>query len=161
MEKLKIYMETTMFNYYFDEDRGNAHRYTIKLFEMIKKGIFEAYTSTYVTDELVSAQKEKRDKMLELIDEYGITILRGNDEVKRLGDMYIDEGIIPVGYHTDALHIATATVYDMDTIASMNLRHIVKPKTIEMTGYINIENGYSTVKIRSPEEVVKDVKDRR
>ncbi|MCL2786662.1 MAG: hypothetical protein FWD81_05545, partial [Methanomassiliicoccaceae archaeon] len=51
----KVYMETTMFNYYFDEERGEAHEYTVRLFEMVKKGFFKAYTSYYVTSELEKA----------------------------------------------------------------------------------------------------------
>ena len=144
-----------MFNYYFDEERGDAHRYTVRLFEMIMEGTFEAFTSTYVNDELEEAHKEKRNKMLELIDKYRVKMLIGNDETKRMGDLYIKRGVIPQKYLTDAFHIATATVYNLDIISSMNFEHIVKPKTVRMTGIINIENGYDTIKICSPEEVVK------
>ena len=155
--KPRIYMETTMFNYYFDEERGEHHKYTVRLFEMIREGVFEAYTSTYVTDELENAEKEKRERMLTLIDEYNIRLLGENDEIRRLGGIYVERTIIPKGFITDAMHIATATVYRMDMIASMNLKHIVRKKTIEMTGDINIENGYDVVRICSPKEVVEDV----
>jgi len=153
----KIYMETTMFNYYFDEDRGNAHKYTVRLFEMIKEGKFEAYASAYVTDELEKANEEKSSKMMRLIEEYKIRVLDGNDDIRKMGNIYVEKNIIPKGYIADAMHIAVATVYGMDMIVSMNFEHIVKPKTIRMTGVINIENGYNIVNIRSPEEVVKNV----
>ncbi|MCL2096264.1 MAG: hypothetical protein FWH10_05090, partial [Oscillospiraceae bacterium] len=47
----KIYLETTMFNYYFDIER-DAHADTVKLFNEIRTGKYEAYTSVYVIDEL-------------------------------------------------------------------------------------------------------------
>ena len=150
-------METTMFNYYFDEEREEQHEYTKKLFEMIKEGVFEAYTSTYVTDELENARKEKCEKMLALIEEYGMTILNESNEVDRIGNLYVKANIIPKGFLADAMHIATATVNRLDIIASMNLKHIVKHKTLEMTGIINIENGYNAVKIYSPKEVIENV----
>lgn len=35
MRKQKIYLETTLFNFYFDEDRGFAHDGTVALFKEI------------------------------------------------------------------------------------------------------------------------------
>ena len=43
IEKLKLYLETTVFNFYFDEDRP-GHEDVLRLFEAIKAGEFEAYT---------------------------------------------------------------------------------------------------------------------
>ena len=142
-------METTMFNYYFNEERGEHHEYTIKLFEMIKNGMFEAYTSFFATSELKKAEEPKRSKMLELIERYGLTVLDNSYDVRRMGKLYVEKGIIPEGYLTDALHIAIASVNKLDIIVSMNFEHIVKQKTIRMTGVINIENGYNPIDICS------------
>ena len=62
----KIYLETTLFNYYFDEDR-DAHPDTVTLFEECASGRFEPYTSGYVINELDNATAEKREKMFALI----------------------------------------------------------------------------------------------
>jgi predicted nucleic acid-binding protein len=155
MKKQKLYVETTLFNYFFDKDR-DAHAATVKLFKEITLGKYEPYTSTYVTDELENAAPEKRDKMIGLIKEYGIAVLAPNDETMRLAELYIVEGIIPKRYLTDSLHIAIATVNDLDMIVSMNFQHIVKRKTKIGTGNINALNGYRTVEICSPMEVIED-----
>jgi predicted nucleic acid-binding protein len=63
---MKIYLETTIFNYYFDADR-DAHPATVQLFKEITAGKFEPYTSIYVIDELKNTQTDKREKMLNLI----------------------------------------------------------------------------------------------
>jgi len=77
VRKQRIYIETTLFNFYFDKDR-DAHAETVKLFKDISAGKYEAYTSLYVIDELEKAQSDKRDKMIDLITQYNITVLALN-----------------------------------------------------------------------------------
>ena len=158
MRKQKIYLETTLFNFYFDEDR-EAHADTVKLFKEIAAGKYEAFTSTYVTDELENTSEGKREKMIGLITEYDIAVLAPNEETVRIADLYIKENIIPQKYRTDGLHIAIATVNDLDMIISMNFQHIVKRKTKIGTGNLNALNGYRAVEICSPMEVVEDEND--
>ena len=158
MRKQKIYLETTLFNFYFDKDR-EAHAATVKLFNEIAAGKYEAFTSTYVTDELENAPQEKSEKMIGLITQYNISVLAPNDDTMRIADFYTNEGIIPKKYLTDGLHIAIATVNDLDMIISMNFQHIVKRKTKIGTGNINALNGYRAVEIYSPMEVVDDEND--
>jgi len=57
-----------MFNYYFDKDR-DAHADTVKLFEEIRAGKYQAFTSTYTTEELSKAPEEKFLKMMGIIEE--------------------------------------------------------------------------------------------
>jgi len=91
MRKQKIYLETTLFNFYFDEDRGMAHESTIALFKDIAAGKYEAFTSTYATDELENAPTGKREKMLGLISEYNIAVLAPTEETVRISDLYVTE----------------------------------------------------------------------
>jgi hypothetical protein len=66
----------------------------------------------------------------------------------------VAEKVIPAKFRTDGLHIAIATVNDLDMIISMNFQHIVKHKTIKMTGHINTMNCFRAIEIYSPMEVV-------
>ena len=66
MRVLKIYLETTMFNFYIDEDRCDAHFDTVQLFKEITIGKYEAYSSDYVVDELKKATVEKYAKMMSI-----------------------------------------------------------------------------------------------
>ena len=122
-------------------------------------GKYEAFTSRFVIDELNNAPEDKRDKMLNLILEHDILILETSDEAVRIADLYIAEKIIPSKYRTDGLHIAIATVNDLDMIISMNFQHIVKRKTKIGTRNINALNGYRAVEIYSPMEVMEDETD--
>jgi predicted nucleic acid-binding protein len=150
----KIYLETTMFNHYFDEHR-EAHADTVTLFEEIKTNKYEAYTSIYVTDELIKADEPKRSKMLSLIAEYNIIVLQNSNEAEMLADIYVNDGVIPLKYRYDGLHIAIATIHSLSYIFSLNFQHINKLKTKSMTSNINIRQGYNPVYICSPMEVVE------
>ena len=154
MRKPKIYLETTMFNYYFDKER-DAHADTVTLFKEIQAGKYEAYTSLYVTDELGDADEPKRSSMLALITEYNINVLDVSDEARDLTDIYVNEGIIPIKYRYDGLHIACATVNDLEYILSLNFKHINKVKTKTMTSSINIREGYKPIIIAAPSEVIE------
>ena len=155
MRKPKIYLETTLFNFYFDENR-DAHAATVKLFEEIAAGKYEPFTSRYVVDELERDTTEKREKMMNLIKQYEIPVFEFSDEAETLADIYVDEGIIPLKYRTDGLHIAVSAINDLDMIISMNFQHIVKRKTRFATASINALNGYRAVEILNPMEVVDD-----
>jgi len=43
--KQKIYVETTLFNFFIDEDKGDTHIDTFKLFKEIAADKFDVYTS--------------------------------------------------------------------------------------------------------------------
>jgi DNA-binding transcriptional regulator YbjK len=144
-----------MFNFYIDADR-DAHADTVKLFGEIAAEKYEAFTSTTVTDELENTIGPKREKMISLISEYKLLVLAPNDEAARLANIYVQEGIIPEKFRTDALHIAIATVNDLDIIISMNFKHIVKRKTKLATASINALNGYRAIEILTPMEVVEN-----
>ena len=154
MRKSRIYLETTLFNYYVDKDR-DAHADTVQLFKEISAGKYEAFTSRYVIDELTNAPEPKREKMLSLISEYGIPVLEPTNEVVQLAGIYIEERVIPQNHRSDGLHIAIATVNALDMIISLNFKHIVKRKTILATERINLLNGYRAVEIYSPQEIIK------
>ena len=155
MRMMRMYLETTLFNFYFDEDR-EAHADTVQLFKEIAAGKYEAFTSRYVIEELGNAPEVKRDKMLNLILEHDIPILEPNDEAVKLADIYVTQGVIPQKYRTDGLHIAIAIVNNLDMIISMNFQHIVKHKTKKMTGAINTLNNYRAIEIVLPMEVVEN-----
>jgi predicted nucleic acid-binding protein len=157
MEKPKIYLETTMFNFLFADDSPQYTADTRQLFDEIHAGKFMPYTSAYVIEELDGTENQKRrEEMKALIDEFHITVLPASDEIERLASVYLSEGAIKVTYPTDALHIASTAVNELDCIVSLNFQHIVKRKTIEAVALINNREGYRQVGIYQPSEVIND-----
>jgi len=153
MRKQKVYLETTMFNYYFDETK-NAQPCTVAFFEAIGSGQFEGYTSVYAYGELDKAPEPRRSNMLALLDKYRITVLDSSDEVDQLAEKYIANNIIPRKKNIDALHIAVASVNEMDIILSFNFKHINKLKTKIRIPTANRMFGYRDICIAQPEELI-------
>ncbi len=154
MRAPKIYLETSVFNFVFANDSPDKRADTLVLFEEIRQGRFEPYTSAYVLEELELASEPKRSDMHNLIAQYSIPVLSGSNEAETLAAFYVSEGIIPSRYSADALHIAIATVNDLDLIASYNFKHIVKLKTVTMTEVVNLREGYKKIGIFSPTEII-------
>jgi hypothetical protein len=160
MDKLKIYLETTMFSFYYEtrefspypEYKGQVRR----VFDRIKAGMYEPYTSAYVTREISNeTNPEKREKMEGLAKEYGIRFLEETDDVGRLAALYIQEKAIPAAYELDATHIAITAANGLDFIVSLNFEHIVRPWTIERVRRVNIREGYKGIGIYRPVEVLE------
>jgi len=57
-------------------------------------------------------------------------------------------------FKADLVHIALATVYNVDLLVSWNFKHIVHYSKISQFNAVNIEQGYKPLVIYSPREVV-------
>ena len=154
MKTPKIYLETTLFNYYFDADR-DAHPDTVELFAEIAAGKYEAFTSRAVMDELENAPVEKYEKMLALVGEYSIQMLDSSGAANMLADQYVAKGIIPVKYRTDGLHIAVAAMHNLDFVVSLNYKHIVKSKVKLLANAVNVLHGLNPIEIVTPMEIIE------
>jgi hypothetical protein len=158
---VRLYLETTLFtlfNYYFDEDR-DGHADTVALFEAIREGKHEAYTSQYAVNELEEAPEPKQSDMMDLIGEYGIVVLPITEESNHLANLYVSEGVIPARFRLDGAHIASASIKGLDCVLSYNFRHINRVKTKLLTERLNHDNGYGGVIICTAKEVLDDEQD--
>ena len=157
--RLRLYLETTVFNYFFDERKG--HEDVVKLFEAIRAGCYEGYASQYVTDELEDAPEPKRSNMLALIKQYGITLLEPTPKVGHLADLYIANSIVPALYYYDSAHIAFATVHEIGFVISYNFKHINRDKARIQTAIINHAEGYPSVVICTAKEVLSNERNKQ
>ena len=101
------------------------------------------------------ASEERTRKMMSLVSACGIIVSDNSDEADNLAATCQQKGILPPESIVDAQHIAIATVNDLDMIISLTFKHIVKRKTVTMTGHVNTELGYKPVEIHLPMEVVE------
>jgi predicted nucleic acid-binding protein len=160
MRKTALYLDTSVISFALSQDIPDDYRnISLKLIKEINKGRYEGYISDVVIRELGSTKDAvKRTELLKLVDNtelYGI--LTVDEEIDRVADKYIKEGIIPEVYRDDALHIALTSVKGLDILVSWNFKHLVKHKTrIEVAG-VNTLLGYRTIDICTPWEVIDDV----
>lgn len=155
----RIYLETTIFNYYFlrDISRENEISVTKKLFYQMKSGKFEAYSSAIAMGEIEECPDSRlRKKMLNLFNEFSVRQINIADYqgYENLAEKYILAGAIPVRKRGDALHIALATLSGIDILVSWNCDHIVRFKTQQIVRTINITEGLHDIAINTPKEVI-------
>jgi len=153
MKLLKVYFETSVFNFAFADDSPVEKDITLKLFNKIKD--YEAYISEIVIREISRAPEFKRKQLFNLINKYKFKEIEFDRESEELAKWYIKEGVIPEKYEEDAFHIAIASVNNLDVLISWNFSHIVKLKTKMRVVGINRMLGYKEIEIVSPWEVVK------
>jgi hypothetical protein len=75
---------------------------------------------------------------------YPITMLanEAQDEVEELADVYLLRGVIPVAKREDALHVAYATVRQMDILLSWNFKHLANVRREALILAVNQAAGY-------------------
>lgn len=73
----------------------------------------------------------------------------------KLAGAYIQEKVVGKTSIEDCRHIAMATIYKVDVLASWNFKHIVNLERIKGYNSINLKLGYSMIEIRSPKDLIK------
>jgi len=155
MRKLKIYLDTSVLNFYYAEDLPKEMSTTKELFKEIEQKKYEAFISATVVDEIEAADETTKNRLINLVSTYNLRILELSSEVDYLAGKYLQHGIIPQKYARDAYHIAYPVVYDLDIIISWNFEHIVKLKTKNEVNGINKLEGFKEIEICSPWEVIE------
>ena len=128
---------------------------TIRLWEELAAGKYEAYISPVVTAEIQRCAEPKRTQMLERLAQIQYKILDKTDEISELAKEYIKGGVLREKSLDDCLHIATAVVNDCDLIVSWNFKHLVNYKTISKVRVVNAINRYKEIGIVSPTMLVE------
>ena len=149
---MKLYLESSVFNFVFADDAPEKQAITKDFFEN-KSANFDLFMSDTVFSELDNTKEPKRTALMQLLERYPLTNLKNTQEAINLARVYVSEGIIPEKFINDALHIAIATVNEIDSVVSWNLEHIVKIKTIVEVNRLNTKKGYKQIFIITPEEI--------
>ena len=151
-----LYLETSIFGFYFDEEPRNVSRHeaVVALFEQIRLGILNAAISSRTVVELNQAAEPLRTKLLSLLADTALLDV-DDSETEQLAAAYLREGVIPAREVEDARHVAAATVGRADILVSLNLRHLANEWAERNIGAVNLREGYQPLRIRMPEEVLR------
>ena len=149
MRPLKIYADTSLIGGYFDDEFSDD---TKVLFEKILKQYFQLVISDLTERELKNAPEKVRKLLLKKSIPHEFVFV--NEECINLANEYLNEKVVGKTSLEDCIHIATATVHKLDILVSWNFKHIVNIQRIRGYNSVNIKNGYSTIEIRSPKELI-------
>ena len=130
MKKLKLYIETSVWNFLFADDAPEKKRETQRFFDEIQSGDYELFVSEMVIAEIKRASSSVSEKLMKKVEELETEELEVTDEVRELTHKYAAANLLPEKAFDDLVHVAVATVNNMDFLVSWNLKHIVKVKTI-------------------------------
>jgi len=152
VKKLRIYVDTSVLGGCFDHEFA---QWSNRLMEEFRRERLLPVLSDVTAAEVLAAPHEVRvlhEDILVLARE----ILPVTEEVLSLAGVYQARGVLPPRFHNDMLHIALATVAEVDVLVSWNFRHIVRLDKIRVFNGVNLEMGYKALMIYSPREVVSD-----
>jgi predicted nucleic acid-binding protein len=147
-KRLKIYLDTSIPNAYFDGRNSFRKEITKEFWKKLND--YEIFVSDLVIKEIEDTRDElRKSNLLSLIGEFNV-LSSSEEEIRSLAEEYVIRGIIPIKKIEDAIHIAIASFYYLDALVSWNFEHIVKLKTKREINVINVLLGYNTLEIIEP-----------
>jgi hypothetical protein len=147
----RIYIDTSIVGGYFDEEFEEA---TTMLFQRLEKREVIFVVSDLLDLELINAPNHVKELLLKYSAEFFERVELTGEAVK-LADKYIEEKVVGKSSIEDCRHIAMATIYKVDVLASWNFKHIVNLDRIKGYNSVNLRLGYTMIEIRSPKDLVK------
>lgn len=148
--KQRIYIDTSIVGGYYDEEFKEA---TKKLFERLENNEIIFVVSDLLDLELINAPQHVREYLFKY-DAIKFQRVELTEEAIKLANTYIDARVVGKTSLVDCRHIALATIYKVDVLASWNFKHIVNLDRIKGYNSVNLRLGYSMIEIRSPKDLV-------
>lgn len=151
---MKLYLDTSVPSFLFSPDDPDKQKVTKRFFEKLIKSKEHQLFLSYLTMEEIQATPdiEKMELIKHAVAD--LSVLEFSEKATKLADHYLKKGLIPPKYRDDALHLAIASVNNMDIVVSWNFDHIVRLKTKHGVTDINTLLGYKVIDIISPQELI-------
>jgi len=150
MIQQRIYIDTSIVGGFFDEI---FEKETKQLFQRLENKEVIFVVSTVLLKELENAPSHVKC-LLDNYDENSLEKVILTDEAKELANKYIAENVVGRTSLDDCRHIALATINKVDVLASWNFKHIVNLARIKGYNAVNLKNGYQTLEIRNPKDLI-------
>ncbi len=150
MNKLKVYLDTSVISHLMQEDVPEKMSETLKLWDMFKEGKYDVCLSTVTLQEIDNCPEPKRTELFKHLGEIDYTPIEITEDMSEVAQQLIDMGILTQKSYDDCQHIASAVIYGCDCIISWNFKHIVNIKTIRGVRAITNLKGYKPIEILNP-----------
>ncbi len=145
-----IYIDTSVVGGIFDSE---FQLYSEVFFKKVQKSEFKIVISDLLELELDRAPDHIK-QFLDSISDKHKSFIEFSEEANTLAQKYLKEKVVGKTSQMDCNHIATATVNNIDVLISWNFKHIVNLNRIRGYNSINLREGYKTLEIRTPREII-------
>ncbi|ESQ15377.1 MAG: PIN domain protein [Thiohalocapsa sp. PB-PSB1] len=150
MKKLRVYVDTSVVGGYFDAE---FEEWSKALISDFRNSRYQAVVSTVVSKEIEAAPAFVRELYAEMRS-WPAEVVRVDEETLGLVAHYKAHGVLSDRFFEDMLHIALATIAEVDVLVSWNFKHIVRLDKIRSFNSVNLAQGYKPLTIYSPREVI-------
>ena len=138
----KIYIETSVWSHYYHDDVPERRDATREFLDHINLSSYILYISPVVLREIGKSKPDKKEQLQRLIMKVKPTVLPPDERIAQLADQYMEYNAIPVSKRDDALHVAHASVYEMDALISWNQKHLANLRRRSIVNAVNMQNGF-------------------
>ena len=157
MKQLELYLETSTWNFLFADDAPDKRDITKTFFKVLEHGSYKIYISEVVVAEITRAPQVKRNLLENALRRYAPLELKVTPEAEKLAREYVARGIIPARKYEDGLHVAIATVTQLDAVITWNYQHLANLGRSERFYSVNLEHKYfKRIELITPMEVTGD-----
>lgn len=146
----RVYVDSSVLGGCLDREFAT---WSNRLLTDFQRGRLIPVVSEVVAAEMADAPLEVQTIYAALIAEHP-DVLPVDEEALALAEYYQQRSILTPKFYNDRLHIAIATLANVDILVSWNFRHIVHFDKIRLFNAVNLEHGYKPPQIFSPREVV-------
>lgn len=146
MPKPRVYVETTIPNFYYDFRPSPAvaeRREWTRLWWADAADRYELVTSLVVVSELSKGTSRYVEPRLSLL--HGMTMLPLLPELDEIVRVYLHHRLMPANPPEDGMHLALASLYGCDFIVTWNCRHLANPNK-----FVHIRRINSMLGLRVP-----------
>ncbi len=154
MNKLSVYLDTTIPSYLFEE------REELQTFVQItrqwwaeERPNFEVYLSEETLSELKQGNYPNKTKVLNSLSE--ILMLPEDPQINTLVKVYLDNHLMPKSVKGDAAHLAYASFYHLDFLLTWNCHHLANANKKRHLQVIHSRLGLYLPEIVTPLQLFK------
>ena len=155
MPKPRVYVETTIPNFYYEtrpQPELVARRELTRQWWADAADHYELLTSSTVLEELAAGTSSRVRLRMELLR--GIPLLVPTREIERIVDAYIYHRLMPSRpSRADATHLALASSSGCHFIVTWNCRHLANPNKVTHIRQINTALGLHVPELVTPQDL--------
>ena len=161
--KPTVYVETTIASFLAARPSGDlivaARQLLTRQWWEQRRDKYRLFISNYVVDEAVRGDADAAQKRADIVRD--LDFLKIDEDVIRLAQLIVADGIMPARAATDAGHMAVAARHGMDFLITWNCAHIANAEIAKKVRFIVHKAGYELPLICTPEELFGGCEDDR